>query len=81
MPYATFARTIYRKTIVVKPVTPSGTNRDNGQLLLDAIASISGASWSDRYLIKLEPGIYHVGENQLELVPYVDLEGSGKGSL
>jgi hypothetical protein len=78
-PYATFAGTIYRKTIIVKPVTPAGSASDNGQLLLDAFSAVSGAGWDDRYLIKVEPGMYNLGSNHLDMVPFVDLEGSGKG--
>ena len=43
-PYATFARTIYRKTVVVKPI---GTSSQNGTELLNALAGISGASASN----------------------------------
>ena len=43
-PYATFARTIYRKTVVVKPVTPAGSETDNGKVLLGALFDITDAS-------------------------------------
>ena len=83
-PYATFARTIYRKTLVVKPAIPDDPLL-NGQTLLDTIGSITDASASYPYLVKVEPGIYDLGVNaadesrSLQLVPYVDLEGSGEG--
>jgi hypothetical protein len=76
-PYATFARTIYRKTVVVKPV---GNSTLNGTELLNAMASISGASSNNRYLLKIEPGIYDIGSNSLVMQPYVDVEGSGQSA-
>jgi hypothetical protein len=74
-PYATFARTIYRKTVVVKPV---GTASQNGTELLNALAGISGASSSNRFLLKIEPGIYNIGGSSVVMQPYVDIEGSGE---
>jgi hypothetical protein len=74
-PYATFAGTIYRKTVVVKPV---GTSAENGNLLLDALASIIGVSSDNRYLLKLEPGVYDIGNNSLVMKEFVDIEGSGE---
>ena len=74
-PYATFARTIYRRTVVVKPV---GTSLDNGTALLAALASIPVGS--DYYLLKLEPGVYDIGNNSLVMQHNVDIEGSGVGT-
>jgi hypothetical protein len=78
-PYATFARTIYRKTVVVKPVTPAGSFTDNGKELLSALGDIGDASASNPYLLKIEPGIYDLAEDSLIMKPYVDVEGSGEG--
>jgi len=78
-PYATFARTIYRKTVVVKPVTPTGSETDNGKVLLGALNDITDASASNPYLLKIEPGIYDLFEDSLVMKPYVDVEGSGEG--
>ncbi len=74
-PYATFARTIYRKTVVVKPV---GIASENGTELLNAMAGIGGATADNPFLLKIEPGIYHIGANSLALPSYVDVEGSGE---
>jgi hypothetical protein len=78
-PYATFARTIYRRTVVVKPLTPTGSATDNGKELLGALNDIIDASADNRYLLKIEPGIYDIDTDSLGLVEYVDIEGSGEG--
>lgn len=63
-------------TVVVHPV---GTATENGNALLAAMAGISGASQTQFYLLKLEPGIYDLGTQTLRLKAYVDVEGSGDG--
>ena len=73
--YASHAGTMYTHTVVVKPV---GTSAENGNLLLDALASIIGVSSDNRYLLKLEPGVYDIGNNSLVMKEYVDIEGSGE---
>jgi hypothetical protein len=78
-PYATFARTIYRKTVVVKPVTPAGTPLDNGDLLLNTLVAIGDAGEDNPYLVKVEPGIYDLDDQSLTMIPFVDIEGSGEG--
>ena len=55
----------YTHTILLHP----------GDSITDAINSVSGASPSNAWLIKLEPGVY---SEQVTLKPYVDLEGSGQ---
>lgn len=75
----------YLRTVLVSPVL-NGDNSENpaagGQALLNALAAITGAnpapSATNPYLLKLEPGIYNTGNQPLNLVPYVDLEGSGQ---
>ncbi len=65
----------YARTIVVPPgATPSA----GGQALRDALASITDASASSRYLIHLEPGSYSLGSNGIAMLPFVDIEGSGR---
>ncbi len=78
-PYATFARTIYRRTVVVKPLTPTGSESDNGKVLLNELNDIDDAAADNRYLLKIEPGIYDLENDHLALKPYVDVEGSGEG--
>jgi hypothetical protein len=78
-PYATFARTIYRRTVLIKPVTQSGSELDNGTVLRNALIGIIDASAGNSYLVKIEPGVYDLGDASLQMIPYVDLEGSGEG--
>jgi hypothetical protein len=73
-PYALFAKTIYRQTVVVKP---AGAPTENGVSLIGALAAITDASADKRYLLKLEPGFYDVGNLSLVMKEYVDIEGSG----
>jgi len=65
----------YRRTILVSPV--SDNESANGQVLRDALASITDAASNKPYLVKLEPGTYFMGGTGLQMKPYVDLEGSG----
>jgi hypothetical protein len=67
----------YARTILVSPV---GTDTQNGTALLSALASISDASATKRYLLKLEPGDYNLVRNRLAMKPFVDIEGSGPQS-
>lgn len=64
----------YVRTIVVGPV---GTDIQSGTALQNALAGITDASATKRYLIKIEPGVYQLGSTALALKPYVDVEGSG----
>ncbi len=53
----------------------------NGVLLLSVdneIASMGAASETNRYMIKLDAGVYDLGNNCLTMQPYVDIEGSGE---
>jgi hypothetical protein len=76
------AGTVYRRTIVVSPV-PGGSATDNGTALNSALKNIKDAGAGNPYLLKIEPGIYDLGSdpgsNQLDMKPYVDIEGSGEG--
>ena len=73
-PYAQFAGTIYRRTVVVRPV---GTAAENGVALRAALDGIVDATEGNPYLLKIEPGIYNLGTNRLVMKEYVDIEGSG----
>lgn len=65
----------YTRTVIV-PANAAATA--NGAALLAAVAGLSPApSYSTRWLIKLEPGVYNVGSTPVVLSPYVDIEGSG----
>lgn len=64
----------YVRTIIVSPVPGSPTS--SGDALIEALASVSPTS-SDRWLLKIEPGIYDVGTNYLQMKSWLDVEGSG----
>lgn len=68
----TYARTIF--------VSGGGTSTANGTALFNALNGISGNSVNSPYLLKLEPGIYDLGTNQLTMKSYVDIEGSGENT-
>ena len=65
----------YERTVIVSPV---GTNAQNGQALLNALASIKDASASKPYLLYIEPETYELGNRTLQMKQWVDLEGSGE---
>ncbi len=43
-----------------------------------AVGSITNASSSNPYLVKITSGVYSIGSNRLVMKPYVDIEGSGE---
>lgn len=66
----------YTHTLIVHPdpdVTKAGTT------LINVVAGIADNSATNPYLVKIEPGIYHLGTASLTMKPYVDVEGSGEG--
>jgi hypothetical protein len=65
----------YERVVIVSPV---GTNAQNGQALLDALASINDASASKPYLLYLEPDTYDLGNRSLQMKQWVDIQGSGE---
>ncbi|MBI4873138.1 MAG: collagen-like protein [Acidobacteria bacterium] len=64
------------RTLVVNPVP--GSASASGTALLTALAGITGASASNPYVLKIEPGVYDLGAQVLSMKPYVDIEGSGR---
>ena len=68
----------YRRTVVVSPV---GSATQNGAALKSALSGITGASATNPYLLKVEPGVYDVGNSNtpLTMKEWVDIEGSGEG--
>jgi hypothetical protein len=66
------------RTVLVSP-TP-GNPVASGTTLRNALAAIPSASSADRWLVKIEPGIYDVGAIPLPMRPWVDVEGSGIAS-
>lgn len=65
----------YTHTVVVN----SGSDSEqNGITLLDALDGITNASFSNRFLLKIEPGVYDLGNDVLTMKSFVDIEGSGE---
>ncbi len=59
-------------------VAADGTPAENGAALVAALAAFMDASAAKPYTVHLAPGVYDVGSAGLDLVPFVDLEGSGR---
>lgn len=66
----------YTRTILVSP-SAGASATDNGTKLLNAVNSITDASASNPYLVKIEPGVYDLGSGTLNMKPHVDVQGSG----
>lgn len=66
---------LYARTVIVSPV---GSDAQNGNALLAALAGITGASSSSPWLLKIEPGRYDLGSQSLTMKEWVDIEGSGE---
>src|SRR5215208_881526 len=63
------------RTVLVSPVP--GDPIASGTSLRNALAGISSPSSTNRWLLKIEPGIYDLQSISLEMRPWVDIEGSG----
>jgi hypothetical protein len=63
------------RTVLVSPVP--GDPIASGTALKNALAGISSPSSTNRWLLKIEPGIYQMTGNSLLMRPWVDIEGSG----
>jgi hypothetical protein len=64
----------YAKTLVVEPVP--GSPGASGKALIAALKKLD-LKKPGRWLVKLEPGVYDLGEQPLVLRPGIDVEGSG----
>ena len=62
-------------TIVVMPT--QGNPAQSGTDLLNAVASITDNDANRRYVVKLDPGVYDLGDQSLVMKPFVDIAGSG----
>ena len=72
----------YQKTIIVGPVGDGSDEFANGDALLAALDGITDASATNPYLLKIEPGRYHLddglgGHRGLDMKSWVDIEGAG----
>ncbi|HEX7183444.1 MAG TPA: hypothetical protein VF756_16545 [Thermoanaerobaculia bacterium] len=65
------------RTVLVSPVP--GDPGSSGANLLSALAGIPAPSFTNPWLLKIEPGIYDVKNTPLQMRPWVDIEGSGIG--
>ena len=65
------------RTVLVSPVP--GNPIASGTALRNALVGISSPSATNRWLLKIEPGIYDVGATALDMHSWVDIEGSGIG--
>lgn len=66
---------VFARTRIVSPVP--NDDEASGQRLLDALAAITDAASSKRYLLVLEPGTYDLAGAQFALKPYVSVHGAG----
>ena len=65
------------RTVLVSPVP--GNPIASGTNLRNALANIPSPSSTNRWLLKIEPGIYELQGTALQMRPWVDIEGSGIG--
>jgi hypothetical protein len=63
------------RTVLVSPVP--GNPVASGTGLQNALAGISSPSDTNRWLLKIEPGIYDFQTGSLQMRSWVDIEGSG----
>ena len=63
----------YNRNVII--VAPTGGDFTSP---VAALASITDASESNPYLVKLMPGLYNIGGGSVIMKEYVDLEGSGE---
>ena len=74
---------VFARTLVVAPFGNGSDTTANGQELLDAITFLGGVSpapgAANPWTLKLEPGVYDVGATSVDLLPYVELTGTGQG--
>jgi hypothetical protein len=75
---ATAARSDHSHLARIVVVRGDGSPIANGNALFATLASISDASPSQPYLVKLEPGIYDLGSQPLMMKTGVSIEGSGE---
>jgi hypothetical protein len=64
----------------LRVVEPIGSPLESGAAVRDAMAAVAAQEPGpdSRWIVKLLPGYYDVGDAPLSLVPYVELEGSGE---
>lgn len=63
------------RTILVSPV---GSPTQNGTALVAAVNALTDASCDNPYLVRVEPGLYDIGNNSLVMKACVGIEGGGE---
>lgn len=66
------------RTVRVSPVV--GDPIASGLALRSALAGLASPSSTNRWLLRIEPGIYDIGTAPLQMRSWVDIEGSGIGA-
>ncbi|MBI5196464.1 MAG: hypothetical protein HZA10_09090 [Nitrospirae bacterium] len=64
----------YNNVIIVAPSGGDFTNP------VDAVNSITDASATNPYLVKIMPGVYNIDTSSVQMKSYVDIEGSGENT-
>ena len=59
-------------------VSPRNTQTASGTILLNALDDITDAAVDNPYLIIVEPGVYDIGGENLQMKSYVDIQGAGQ---
>lgn len=65
----------YYRTVVVRP---GASAQESGSNLKGNLLGISGASETNPWLLKIEPGIYDLDGDSITMKQWVDIEGSGQ---
>ena len=61
-------------------VSIGDSETESGDKLRDALSGITDAGETNPYVVRIEPGIYDVGDTLLQTKEWVDLEGSGQST-
>jgi hypothetical protein len=62
----------------IRVVPPGDTPRIGGENLRNALQSINKVSADEPWLLFVEPGVYDLGTQGLQLRPYIHLQGAGQ---
>ena len=65
----------FARTIVI---SPTGTPAENCTALRNVLFGITDNAADNRYVVKLEPGVYDCGSIWVTMKSFVDIEGSGE---
>jgi hypothetical protein len=71
----TSAGITYARTVLV---SPAETAAQSGAALRSALSAINDATEAAPVMVKIEPGVYDLGTQPLQMKTWVDIEGSGR---